>query len=58
MYSEAFYCLMNYYPTEICHLLISGVGEKIASEDKTYHDLCYTSSGALAGTRNSSVDPP
>ena len=24
----------------------------------TYHGLCYTSRGALAGTRNSSMDPP
>ena len=24
----------------------------------TYHSLCYTSCGALAGTRNSSIDPP
>ena len=27
-------------------------------QDSTYHGLCYTSRGALAGTRNSSVDPP
>ena len=27
-------------------------------QDSTYHDLCYTSSGALAGMRNSSVGPP
>ena len=27
-------------------------------EDITYHSLCYTSSGALAGTRNSSMGPP
>ena len=26
--------------------------------DNTYHDLCYTSCGALAGTRNSSMGPP
>ena len=24
----------------------------------TYHSLCYTSRGALAGTRNSSIGPP
>ena len=24
----------------------------------TYHSLCYTSRGALAGTRNSSMGPP
>ena len=27
-------------------------------QDKTYHDLCYTSRGALAGTRNSSAGTP
>ena len=27
-------------------------------QDSTYHSLCYTSHGALAGTRNSSMDPP
>ena len=26
--------------------------------DITYHGLCYTSRGALAGTRNSSMGPP
>ena len=26
-------------------------------QDSTYHDLCYTSRGALAGTRNSSMGP-
>ena len=27
-------------------------------QDSTHHDLCYTSRGALAGTRNSSMGPP
>ena len=27
-------------------------------QDCTYHNLCYTSHGALAGTRNSSMGPP
>ena len=27
-------------------------------QDSTYHSLCYTSHGALAGTRNSSMGPP
>ena len=27
-------------------------------QDNTYHDLCYTSCGALAGTRNSSMGRP
>ena len=26
--------------------------------DSRYHGLCYTSHGALAGTRNSSMGPP
>ena len=27
-------------------------------QDSTYHSHCYTSQGALAGTRNSSMSPP
>ena len=27
-------------------------------QDNTYHGLCYTSCGALSGTRNSSMGPP
>ena len=27
-------------------------------QDNTYHSLCYTSRGALPGTRNSSMGPP
>ena len=27
-------------------------------QDNTYYDLCYTSRGALAGTRNNSMGPP
>ena len=27
-------------------------------QDSTYYSLCYTSRGALAGTRNSSMGPP
>ena len=27
-------------------------------QDSTYHGLCYTSRGALVGTRNSSMGPP
>ena len=26
-------------------------------QDSTYHGICYTSRGALAGTRNSSMGP-
>ena len=28
------------------------------SQDNTYHGLCYTSRGALAGTRNGAMGPP
>ena len=27
-------------------------------QDSTYHGLCYTSRGALAGMKNSSMGPP
>ena len=27
-------------------------------QDSTYHSLCYTSRGALSGTRNGSMGPP
>ena len=27
-------------------------------QDNTYHGLCYTSLGAVAGTKNSSMGPP
>ena len=27
-------------------------------QDSTYHDPCYTSRGAVTGTRNSSMGPP
>ena len=27
-------------------------------QDNSYHGLCYTSRGTLAGTRNSSMGPP
>ena len=30
----------------------------IHRQDSTYHGLCYTNRGALAGTRNRSMDPP
>ena len=41
--------------------LISSKGLLYASsnrQDNTYQGLCYTSRGALAGTRNSSMGPP
>ena len=31
---------------------------KSNKQDSTCHDLCYTSRGALAGMRNSSMGPP
>ena len=39
-------------------LLPHGLLFPISSKDNTYHSLCYTSRGALAGTRNSSVGSP
>ena len=30
----------------------------IPRQDSTYHCFCYTSCGALAGTRSSSMNPP
>ena len=39
-------------------LLPHGLLFPISSKDSTYHDLCYTSRGALAGTRNSSMGSP
>ena len=30
----------------------------ISRQDSTIHALCYTSHGALAGTRNGSMGPP
>ena len=37
--------------------LINSKGSFICTIPQTYHDLCYTSPGALAGTRNSSMGP-
>ena len=39
---------------------ISSKGSLISShrQDNTYNGLCYTSRGALAGTRNISMGPP
>ena len=38
------------------HGLLFSINSK-GSQDSTYHVICYTS-GALAGTRNSSMGPP
>ena len=37
---------------------INSKGSFICTIPQTYHSLCYTSHGALAGTRNSSMGPP
>ena len=41
MYSAAFYCLKNYYTIDICHLLISGVGLKMAIDILCESDGCH-----------------
>ena len=38
---SSFYCLKNYYTSDICHLLISGVGVKIASDILCESDGCH-----------------
>ena len=40
------------------HGLLFPISSKGCRQDNTYHILCYTSSEALAGTRNSSMGPP
>ena len=46
------------------HRLLLSINSKVFlyapshRQDNTYHNLCYTSRGALAGTRNSSMRPP
>ena len=41
------------------HRLLLSINSKGSHrKDNTYHSLCYTSRGALAGTRNSSMGPP
>ena len=39
-------------------LLPHGLLFPISSKDSTYHGIYYTSHGALAGTKNSSMGPP
>ena len=51
----------NLLPPHRLFFLISSKGSLYAPShrhDCTYHSLCYTSRGALAGTRNSSMGPP
>ena len=50
----------NPLPTHRLLLLINSKGSFICTshrQDNTYHGLCYTSRGTLAGTRNSSMGP-
>ena len=37
---------------------ITSKGSFICTIPQTHHGLCYTSRGALAGTRNSAMGPP
>ena len=49
----------NPLPPHRLLLLINSKGSFICTiPQKGYHSLCYTSRGALAGTRNSSMGPP
>ena len=40
------------------HGLLFPINSKDSTQDSTYQGLCYTSRGALAGMRNSSMGPP
>ena len=44
--------------TRCCHIGYSYQLTARVLQDNTYHNLCYTSRGVLAGTRNSSMGPP
>ena len=46
---------MGYFFRLAARVLLYTLSHK---QDSTYHGLCYTSCGALAGTRNSSMGPP
>ena len=46
---------MCYYVRLAAMVLLYALSHR---QDSTYHGLCYTSRGALAGTRNSSMGPP
>ena len=46
---------MFYLTTHSTHFILRLYGFR---QDSTYHGLCYTSRGALAETRNSSMGPP
>ena len=38
---SSFYCLMNDYTSDSCHLLIYGVGVEIATDILCESDLCH-----------------
>ena len=42
----------------VCESQTSNLYAPSHRQDSTYHGLCYTSRGSLAGTRNSSMGPP
>ena len=46
-------CFINDALNTFFYLRLYSIGQ-----NSTYHSLCYTSRGALAGTRNSSMGPP
>ena len=46
---------MGYYFQLTARVLLYAPSHR---QDSTYHSLCYTSRGALADTRNSSMGPP
>ena len=48
-------CLMGYSFRLTARVLLYASYHR---QDNTYHGLCYTSRGTLAGTRNSSMGPP
>ena len=47
---------MFYLMTHSTHFMYGYMASDI--QDSTYHSLCYTRRGALAGTKNSSMGPP
>ena len=52
---ETRYCHIGYSFRLAARVLLYARSHR---HDSTYHGLCYTSRGALAGTRNSSMGPP
>ena len=52
---ETHCCHIGYSYRLIARVLLYAPSHR---QDNTYHSLCYTCHGALAGTRNSSMGPP